>query len=127
MSIHIHTYILVPTAVGTGMILVEPGKYSFYVGKRPHIAHYQLQQYYVTAAIAFMLFAVFCRHKNCIKDDPTTRLHIFFKFSVFYPNFLYFQCVVAVPGNRVWRIIVNTGFMPAKDRKLHTNNCRSTR
>ena len=44
--IHIHT----------GMI--EPGKYSFYVGKRPQIAHCQLQQYYNTAAIAGLRFAV---------------------------------------------------------------------
>ena len=39
--------------------MIEPGKYSFYVGKRPQIAHCQLQQYYDTAAIAFMRFAVF--------------------------------------------------------------------
>jgi hypothetical protein len=97
------------TAVHTGMI--EPGKYSFYVGKRPQIAHGQLQQYCLTAAIAFMRFAVFCRHKNCINYDPPTRLHtsIFFKFSDFIQLFSIFQYVVAVPGSRVWRIIVNTG------------------
>ena len=38
--------------------MIEPGKYSFYVGKRPQIAHCQLQQYYDTAAIACLQFAV---------------------------------------------------------------------
>ena len=38
--------------------MIEPGKYSFYLGKRPQIAQSQLQQYYNTAAIACLQFAV---------------------------------------------------------------------
>ena len=38
--------------------MIEPGKYSFYLGKRPQIAQSQLQQYYNTAAIVCLRFAV---------------------------------------------------------------------